>query len=168
MKFISNPERSTWQALTQRPTADFSSIEPIVDEVFAAVRSNGDAANAVHIPMATSNIPAVHAAVRTAARHMGVKPILVPKGVAFQNLPETLVEAFLQDCELHRFCRAVTPPRRMCWVELPTTTHRRATVQFQHPQDGYHQVWLIATQGQIPTHQVADALLGAVNTAPHS
>ena len=44
MKFISNPERSTWQALTQRPTADFSSIEPIVDEVFAAVRSNGDAA----------------------------------------------------------------------------------------------------------------------------
>lgn len=44
MKFISNPERSTWQALTQRPTADFSSIEPTVDEVFAAVRSNGDAA----------------------------------------------------------------------------------------------------------------------------
>ena len=44
MKFISNPERSTWQALTKRPTADFSSIEPIVDEVFAAVRSNGDAA----------------------------------------------------------------------------------------------------------------------------
>ena len=35
MKFTSNPERSTWQALTQRPTADFSSIEPIVDEVFA-------------------------------------------------------------------------------------------------------------------------------------
>ena len=44
MKLISNPDRSTWQALTQRPTADFSSIEPIVDEVFAAVRSNGDAA----------------------------------------------------------------------------------------------------------------------------
>jgi histidinol dehydrogenase len=44
MKFISNPDRSTWQALTQRPTADFSSIEPIVDEVFSAVRSNGDAA----------------------------------------------------------------------------------------------------------------------------
>ena len=44
MKFISNPDRSTWQMLTQRPTADFSSIEPIVDEVFAAVRSNGDAA----------------------------------------------------------------------------------------------------------------------------
>ena len=44
MKFISNPDRSTWQALTQRPTADFSSIESIVDEVFAAVRSNGDAA----------------------------------------------------------------------------------------------------------------------------
>jgi histidinol dehydrogenase len=44
MKFISNPEQSTWQALTQRPTADFSAIEPIVDEVFAAVRSNGDAA----------------------------------------------------------------------------------------------------------------------------
>ena len=44
MKFISNPERSKWQALTQRATADFSSIEPIVDEVFAAVRSNGDAA----------------------------------------------------------------------------------------------------------------------------
>ena len=44
MKFISNPEQSTWQALTQCPTADFSDIEPIVDEVFAAVRSNGDAA----------------------------------------------------------------------------------------------------------------------------
>ena len=44
MKFISNPDRSTWQALTQRPTADFSSIEPIVDEVFAAVRNNGDEA----------------------------------------------------------------------------------------------------------------------------
>ena len=44
MKFISNPDRSTWQALTQRPTADFSSLEPIVDEVFAAVRNNGDAA----------------------------------------------------------------------------------------------------------------------------
>ena len=44
MKFISNPDRSTWQMLTQRPTADFSYIEPIVDEVFAAVRSNGDAA----------------------------------------------------------------------------------------------------------------------------
>ena len=44
MKLISNPEQSTWQELTQRPTADFSSIEPIVDEVFAAVRSNGDVA----------------------------------------------------------------------------------------------------------------------------
>ena len=44
MKFISNPERSTWQALTQRPAADFSAIEPIVDEVFTAVHSNGDAA----------------------------------------------------------------------------------------------------------------------------
>lgn len=44
MKFISNPDRSTWQTLTQRPTADFSSLEPIVDEVFAAVRNNGDAA----------------------------------------------------------------------------------------------------------------------------
>ena len=44
MKLISNPDRSTWQALTQRPTADFSSLEPIVDEVFAAVRNNGDAA----------------------------------------------------------------------------------------------------------------------------
>ena len=44
MKLISNPEQSTWQELTQRPTADFSSIEPIVDEVFAAVRRNGDVA----------------------------------------------------------------------------------------------------------------------------
>ena len=44
MKLISNPEQSTWQELTQRPTADFSSIEPIVDEVFAAVRSDGDVA----------------------------------------------------------------------------------------------------------------------------
>lgn len=44
MKLISNPDQSTWQELTQRPTADFSSIEPIVDEVFAAVRSNGDVA----------------------------------------------------------------------------------------------------------------------------
>lgn len=44
MKLISNPDQSTWQELTQRPTADFSSVEPIVDEVFAAVRSNGDVA----------------------------------------------------------------------------------------------------------------------------
>jgi histidinol dehydrogenase len=44
MKLISNPEKSTWQELIQRPTADFSLVEPIVDEVFAAVRSIGDVA----------------------------------------------------------------------------------------------------------------------------
>lgn len=44
MKLISNPKQSTWQELTKRPTTDFSSIEPVVDEVFAAVRSNGDVA----------------------------------------------------------------------------------------------------------------------------
>lgn len=42
MKAIQNPEAKQWRALTQRPTADFSSIEPIVDEVFAAVQNDGD------------------------------------------------------------------------------------------------------------------------------
>ena len=129
---------------------------------------NLDAANAVHAPMAVANIPAAYAAVRDAAWRMGVKPILIPKGMGLQNLPETLVDALLQDCDLHRYCRAITPPRRMHWVELPTTSHRRATVRFDHPQDGFHQVWLVATQGQIPTHQVAEALLDAVRVAPHS
>jgi histidinol dehydrogenase len=42
MKAIQNPEPKQWRALTQRPTADFSSIEPIVNEVFAAVQNDGD------------------------------------------------------------------------------------------------------------------------------
>lgn len=42
MKSLQNPEPKQWRALTQRPTADFSSIEPIVDEVFAAVQNDGD------------------------------------------------------------------------------------------------------------------------------
>jgi histidinol dehydrogenase len=44
MKFISNPEPSTWKLLSKRPTADFTSIEPIVDEVFNDVSNNGDLA----------------------------------------------------------------------------------------------------------------------------
>ncbi len=44
MKTFQNPEPKQWQALTQRPTADFSSIEPIVNEVFTAVQNNGDVA----------------------------------------------------------------------------------------------------------------------------
>lgn len=42
MKTLQNPEPKQWLALTQRPTADFSSIEPIVDEVFTAVQKDGD------------------------------------------------------------------------------------------------------------------------------
>ncbi len=44
MKTVQNPEQNKWQSLTQRPTADFLSIEPIVDEVFTAVQKDGDAA----------------------------------------------------------------------------------------------------------------------------
>lgn len=44
MRALQNPESQLWQSLTQRPTADFSSIEPTVDEVFAAVREKGDVA----------------------------------------------------------------------------------------------------------------------------
>lgn len=44
MRTLQNPAQNQWQALTQRPTADFSSIEPVVDEVFAAVHTGGDAA----------------------------------------------------------------------------------------------------------------------------
>jgi histidinol dehydrogenase len=44
MRVVFNPEKNTWQTLTQRPTADFSAIEPIVDEVFSSVRTKGDAA----------------------------------------------------------------------------------------------------------------------------
>lgn len=44
MRVVTNPDRSTWQALTKRPTADFTAVEPIVDEVFAAVKANGDIA----------------------------------------------------------------------------------------------------------------------------
>ena len=42
MKALQNPEAKQWEVLTQRPTADFSSIEPIVDEVFSAVQNGGD------------------------------------------------------------------------------------------------------------------------------
>ncbi len=48
MRFTSNPDRSTWQTFIQRPTADFSSIEPIVDEIFTAVQKNGDTAVRVY------------------------------------------------------------------------------------------------------------------------
>lgn len=44
MRVVTNPNRNTWQALTKRPTADFTAVEPIVDEVFAAVKANGDIA----------------------------------------------------------------------------------------------------------------------------
>ena len=44
MRVVNNPERRTWEALTKRPTADFSAIEPLVDEVFTAVKDKGDSA----------------------------------------------------------------------------------------------------------------------------
>ena len=44
MKQVVNPSRKQWESLTQRPTADFSSVEPIVNEVFNAVRIQGDEA----------------------------------------------------------------------------------------------------------------------------
>ncbi len=44
MRSITNPPRDTWEALTKRPVADFSAVEPIVDEVFNAVKANGDSA----------------------------------------------------------------------------------------------------------------------------
>ncbi|MGB0255091.1 MAG: histidinol dehydrogenase [Flavobacteriaceae bacterium] len=44
MRIVQNPDQKQWQALTQRPIADFSSIEPIVEEVFTAVQKDGDVA----------------------------------------------------------------------------------------------------------------------------
>ncbi len=44
MQVLNNPEISLWKRLIKRPTADFSSVEPIVDEVFAAVQKSGDEA----------------------------------------------------------------------------------------------------------------------------
>lgn len=48
MKRIINPAKEQWSKLTQRPTADFSAIEPVVDEVFTAVQSQGDDAVAAY------------------------------------------------------------------------------------------------------------------------
>lgn len=42
MRVVNNPEISLWKSLTTRPTADFSSVEPIVDEVFTAVKDSAD------------------------------------------------------------------------------------------------------------------------------
>ena len=44
MRRILNPDSSLWSKLTERPTADFSAIEPLVNEVFAAVSKSGDEA----------------------------------------------------------------------------------------------------------------------------
>ena len=44
MRVITNPDRDTWEALTKRPTADFSTVVPIVDKVFNAVKAKGDVA----------------------------------------------------------------------------------------------------------------------------
>ena len=44
MRTLNHPDRNTWDTLTKRPTADFSTVEPIVDEVFAAVKAKGDVA----------------------------------------------------------------------------------------------------------------------------
>ena len=48
MRIVSNPDRNNWETLTKRPTADFAAVEPIVDEVFAAVKVNGDTAARVY------------------------------------------------------------------------------------------------------------------------
>jgi len=39
-----NPPFSTWESLLARPTASYNSLEPLVAEVFEAVKSQGDAA----------------------------------------------------------------------------------------------------------------------------
>ena len=44
MRIVSNPNRNNWESLTKRPTADFTAVESIVDEVFAAVKAKGDEA----------------------------------------------------------------------------------------------------------------------------
>ena len=44
MRVVSNPERSNWETLIKRPTANFSAVEPIVDEVFTAIKTKGDVA----------------------------------------------------------------------------------------------------------------------------
>lgn len=44
MKQFVNPSVSDWKAIQQRPTASYEEILPIVDEVFAAVQSEGDKA----------------------------------------------------------------------------------------------------------------------------
>ncbi len=44
MKFINNPERSTWAEIVQRPAYDYSGMEETVKTVFREVRSKGDAA----------------------------------------------------------------------------------------------------------------------------
>ena len=41
MRIVSNPDRNNWESLTKRPTADFAAVEPIVDEVFNAVKAKG-------------------------------------------------------------------------------------------------------------------------------
>ena len=42
-QFIS-PDKSSWDALLSRPTATYDDLEPLVAEVFEAVKTQGDAA----------------------------------------------------------------------------------------------------------------------------
>ncbi len=45
MAAISNyPHHSTWETLLQRPTQSVEAIEAVVDEVFLAVKQEGDSA----------------------------------------------------------------------------------------------------------------------------
>lgn len=44
MKTYYNPERGEWKKMLSRPTPTFETLEPLVEEVFSAVKQEGDAA----------------------------------------------------------------------------------------------------------------------------
>ena len=44
MKTYYNPERGDWKKMLSRPTPTFETLEPLVEEVFSAVKQEGDAA----------------------------------------------------------------------------------------------------------------------------
>ena len=44
MQHYLNPSQSEWDSLTERPTASYDSLEPLVATVFDAVKADGDQA----------------------------------------------------------------------------------------------------------------------------
>ena len=44
MQHYINPSQSEWDSLTERPTASYDSLEPLVATVFDAVKADGDQA----------------------------------------------------------------------------------------------------------------------------